>query len=116
MLENGDHLEVSADVDVGKMEFSHHRVSTLALDSFYGLRVKKPYAINLNKVECIVGEWNKDKTEYGLRIFFASGNSVWIGKSASESLLNALEKTVGKDLWRERDLRDTSFYFHMAAK
>lgn len=51
---------------------------------------KKLYAININHIECIVGEWNKDKTEYGARVFYASGNSVWIGNVAAKELLKKL--------------------------
>ena len=94
MLENGDSLDV--DCNIGPMNFNTHGMSTLNLDAFYALdNFQKPYVINLNRVECIVGEWNKDKTEYGLRICFASGNTVWIGKDASGKLFNYF-KQVGK--------------------
>ena len=55
----------------------------------------KLYAINLNHVECIVGEWNKDKTEYGVRVFYASGNSVWIGKRAAKKLIKSMNTYEG---------------------
>ena len=52
--------------------------------------VKKPYLINRNQIECVVGEWDKEMTTYGVRIFFASGNSVWCGGSAGRKLLEEL--------------------------
>ena len=57
---------------------------------FYLLDIKKPYLINASQVECVVGEWDKDKTQYGVRIFFASGNSVWCGGDSARHVLNAL--------------------------
>ena len=83
MLENGDSLDV--DASIGRMEFNLHNVTTQA--NLFALQGPKPYMGNLNQIECIVGEWNKDKTEYGLRIFYASGNSAWIGNDAANNLL-----------------------------
>ena len=88
MLENGDTI----DCDICRMQFHAHKISTLALDSFFGLSTKKPYVINLNKIECIVGEWNKEKTEYGLRVYFESGNSVWLDDKCSNKLIVFLGK------------------------
>ena len=45
---------------------------------FLLLPIDKPYLINVNQIECVVGEWNKDKTKYGVRIFFVSGNNVYL--------------------------------------
>ena len=105
MLENNDSLYVSIDsipdIDIGGVtnwgNFENNHVSALVRDSFHGLWVDKPYIINLNKIESIVGEWNKDKTEYGLHIFFASGNSVWIGKQAAEELLKYFQDSLGSE-------------------
>lgn len=58
--------------------------------SFYLLEVDKPYLINTSQIECVVGEWNKDKTKYGVRVFFASGNSVWCDGDSGKSLLKRL--------------------------
>lgn len=44
---------------------------------FLWLSGKKPYFINIAYIECVVGEWNKDRTQCGVRIFLRSGNSVW---------------------------------------
>lgn len=55
--------------------------------SFYLVDIKKPYLINKNQVECVVGEWDKDKITYGVRIFFASGNSVWCGGNSGRKVL-----------------------------
>lgn len=115
MLESGDTLDV--DASIGRMTFAEHSMSTLALDSFYSLAGKKPYVINLNKVECIVGEWNKDKTEYGLRICFVSGNTVWIGEQASKELFNYFKNKGGNDwLWKESAIRDAKFQFEFKGK
>lgn len=54
---------------------------------FYLVDIKKPYLINENQVECVVGEWDKDKITYGVRIFFASGNSVWCGGNSGRKVL-----------------------------
>lgn len=66
--------------------------------TFHGLKGKKPYLLNLVNSECIVGEWNKDKTEYGLRVFFASGNSTWIGTEASLGLLSSVKGANMEDV------------------
>ena len=52
--------------------------------------INKPYLINKNQIECVVGEWDKDKSRYGVRVFFASGNSVWCEGDAGRSLLKSL--------------------------
>ncbi len=85
MLEDGG--TIFANCDINCMRFDAYKISTLALDSFFGLSTKKPYVINLNKIECIVGEWNKEKTEYGLRVYFESGNSVWLDNKCSDKLI-----------------------------
>ena len=66
--------------------------------SFYLVDIKKPYLINKNQVECVVGEWDKDKTTYGVRIFFASGNSVWCGGDSGRNVLKVMygEKAAEK--------------------
>ena len=89
MLDNGDRIEVSQGVcgswDVDASQSGWWDINTRPL--YVSLPGKKPYLINLSQVECMVGEWNKDKTQYGIRIFYASGNSVWIGEDASKELL-----------------------------
>ncbi len=57
---------------------------------FYLVDIKKPYLINRNQIECVVGEWDKDKATYGVRIFFASGNSVWCGGDSARDILEGL--------------------------
>ena len=49
----------------------------IADKKFLCLPAQKPYLINIDYIECVVGEWNKDRTQYGVRIFLRSGNSVW---------------------------------------
>lgn len=58
--------------------------------SFILVDINKPYLINKNQIECVVGEWDKDKSRYGVRVFFASGNSVWCEGAAGRSLLKSL--------------------------
>ena len=62
---------------------------------FYLVDVNKPYLINPNQIECGVGEWDKDKTRYGVRIFFTSGNSVWCEEAAARDIISEL--LWGKD-------------------
>ena len=45
-------------------------------------------ALLLSHVESIVGEWNKEKTEYGVRVYYASGNNVWFGGEVARDFLN----------------------------
>lgn len=52
------------------------------------LSCKKPYLINLLHVESIVGEWNKEKTEYGVRVYYASGNNFWFGGAVARDFLS----------------------------
>lgn len=59
-------------------------------DYYLLMDLKKPYLINPSNVECVVGEWNKDKTEYGIRIFFVSGNNVWCGGDTARKCLDGL--------------------------
>ena len=96
-MESGDYINIDkvldrVGVDIGQMGFDFHRVATQ--DNLFALSGTKPYIVNLNQIECIVGEWNKEKTEYGLRIFYASGNSAWIGKDPANELLSYFEKHV----------------------
>ena len=58
--------------------------------SFILVDINKPYLINKCQIECVVGEWDKDKSRYGVRVFFASGNSVWCEGAAGRSLLKEL--------------------------
>ena len=72
------------------------RLDTLSSPDFCHVDVKKPYLINPNQIECVVGEWDKDKTTYGIRIFFASGNSVWCGGAPARNLLAQLAISSGQ--------------------
>ena len=51
------------------------------------LKTKRPYVLNREHIECIVGEWNKDKGEYGVRVYFVSGNNHWFGGDVAKGLL-----------------------------
>ena len=72
-----------------RVEWYNGQYLTVA-PSFELVDAKKPYLINASHVECAVGEWNKEKSKYGLRVFFASGNSVWFEGDAGRSLLGYL--------------------------
>ena len=99
MLEAGDCIDVSQrgswdiDVNVNQGGLGAWDVSP----SFASLPGKKPYLINLFQVECVVGEWNKDKTQYGVRIFYTSGNSVWVGEDAAKSLFKKMDNGTHGD-------------------
>ena len=96
MLENGDCIDVSQsgpwDVDVDVSQSGDWEV----MPAYVNLPGNKPYLINLSQVECIVGEWNKDRTQYGARIFYASGNSFWVSEDAAKALYEHMGE-AGKD-------------------
>ncbi len=54
------------------------------------LNTKKPYVLYESNIECVVGEWNKDKGEYGVRVYFVSGNNNWFGGDVARDLLSHL--------------------------
>ncbi len=67
------------------------------------LKTKRPYILNPSNIECVVGEWNKDKGEYGVRVYFVSGNNHWFGGAVARDLLDKLfSKTL--DVFREGDI------------
>ena len=69
------------------VRISEHSSSQRVRPRFYLVDVDKPYLINPTQIECVVGEWDKDKTRYGVRIFFASGNSVWCEEDAARDII-----------------------------
>lgn len=97
MLESGDWIEVSP---VGETWIINQGSGEdwAVRPSFASLSSKRPYLVNLSAIECVVGEWNKDKTQYGVRIFYASGNSVWVDEDAAKALFEKIEiSALGKD-------------------
>lgn len=98
MLENGDCIDVSQsgswDVDANVSQGGYEAWEVRP--AYVSLPGNKPYLINLAQVECVVGEWNKDKTQYGARIFYTSGNSVWIGENAAKALFEHMGE-AGKE-------------------
>ena len=100
MLEDGDYLNVYLPngVDVGYVEIKNYNNDPIAITStddnydFLWLSGKKPYFVNIAYIESVVGEWNKDRTQYGVRIFLRSGNSVWTADGT-----NVLKKLYGED-------------------
>ena len=100
MLESGDYLNVGISFPTGeaalriKCDDDHPLLITSTDDNydFLWLSGKKPYFINIAYIECVVGEWNKDRTQYGVRIFLRSGNSVWTADGA-----DVLETLYGDD-------------------
>lgn len=80
-------LSVNSDTDITGSVDASVDGSLITEPRFYLVDIKKPYLINKNQVECVVGEWDKDKITYGVRIFFASGNSVWCGGNSGRKVL-----------------------------
>ena len=90
MIEDGDTLWIKTsggDLEVGQ----DGRWGVDTRPSYVSLPGKKPYLINMSQIECVVGEWNKDKTQYGVRIFYASGNSVWLGERAAKCMFGFMD-------------------------
>ena len=79
---NGDWIDANVSGNIGV-----DRIEGLGEYAFTMLTCKKPYLINLNNVESIVGEWNKDKTEYGVRVYYVSGNNIWFGGDVARKFL-----------------------------
>ncbi len=78
----------SLKVDGGELTIKPEGGSLTTEPRFFLLPIKKPYLINKNHVECVVGEWNKDKTKCGIRIFLVSGNSVYLEGAPALRVLN----------------------------
>lgn len=99
MLNDGDRLQVAQDESFWEVHVEQSdRCWQIAQAPLYvSLPGKKPYLINLSQVECMVGEWNKDKTQYGIRIFYTSGNSVWVGENAAKEMFDCI-KITGKNV------------------
>ena len=66
------------------------------------LETKKPYIINPAHIECITGEWNKDKGEDGVRVYFASGNNIWFGREVARALVFRIISAEDSSLDLER--------------
>jgi len=61
-------ISVDGEINVGTVNadvYSH----------FAALPIKRPYIINPNHIEYIEGDWNSEKTEYGIRIGYTSGTT-----------------------------------------
>ena len=102
MIEDNDTLWIKS--TSGDLEVECNGSINCGLETFRQLKGKKFYLVNLLHIECIVGEWNKDKTEYGARIFFVSGNSVWCDAQAAGGVFHELggEKADDK-FWTVRE-------------
>ncbi len=90
---NIDRIDPSVTLDVeltGRSSVTVDDGYITTVPRFYLVDIKKPYLINRNQIECVVGEWDKDKATYGVRIFFASGNSVWCGGDSARDILEGL--------------------------
>lgn len=87
------YASIDGNIDVG----INGTVDVTTTSDFLAVDVKKPYLINLNQIECIVGEWDKDKATYGVRVFFASGNSVWCGGDSAREFLNSVSRFDNRD-------------------
>lgn len=90
-VSNGTIFRISGVSDIDRLNGSP-RYPIAITSEFLWLSGKKPYFINISYIECVVGEWNKDRTQYGVRIFLRSGNSVWTADGA-----NVLKKLYDED-------------------
>ena len=82
-------LNNSIDTSVGGYVRVNQR--TIVLDT------KKQYVLVESNIECVIGEWNKDKGEYGVRVYFVSGNNIWLGGAVARSFLDWFaHETVAK--------------------
>ena len=71
------------------------------------LPIKRPYVINESYIEYIEGDWNPEKTQYGIRIGFASGTvrCFW-GETARKVLESLAEYRVdSEELLKKYDER-----------
>lgn len=87
----------SLKVDGGELTIKPEGGSLTTEPRFLLLPIKKPYLINKDHIECVVGELNKDKTKHGVRIFFASGNSVYLEGAPALRVLNDLGGSAAYD-------------------
>ena len=90
-------VDGSLKIDGGTLTVKTEGGSLTTEPCFFLLPIQKPYLINKDHIECIVGEWNKDKTKYGIRIFFVSGNNVYLEGAAGISTLGQLGGKVAFD-------------------
>lgn len=88
MLESGDNLtvDVSSFLDWVKVVIDGGNVNV----DLHELPIKRPYLINRNHIEYVEGTWNDDKSEYGIRIGYASGATRCFWGSTARSVLEAL--------------------------
>lgn len=77
----GDWPTGNLDVDIGRADVGPRQIV---------LKTKKPYIINSFQIECVTGEWNKEKEEYGVRVYFVSGNNLWFGGEVARDILQCL--------------------------
>ena len=80
-VSNGTILRISGVNDIDRLN-GDERYPIAITSEFLWISGKKPYFINTAYIECVVGEWNKDRTQSGVRIFLRSGNSVWTADGA----------------------------------
>lgn len=99
MLNEGDWIKVSIDTleDIGPsvtdapwLKFLLNRVRQELRTDLEELPIKRPYLINMRHVEYVEGTWNDDKSEYGIRIGYASGATRCFWGSTARSVLEAL--------------------------
>lgn len=92
MLEAGDTICVAQDGSWHVEVDPFCKVFNVSTRCFRLLPIKRPCCINIEHVEFIEGDWNQEKTQYGIRIGFVSGavRCFWgnTGRKVLESLLD----------------------------
>jgi len=84
-------IEGQIDVDLGVTSYlnvcQHGDWDVSTTSCGLCLSIKRPYLINPENVEYIEGDWNEDKTEYGIRIGYVSGRSKCFWGSTARKVL-----------------------------
>ena len=86
----------SESLDVRVTDCQHFMVDP---NRWVRLDTKKPYAINMNHIECAIGEYNTERNEYGVRVYFASGKDQWFARAAAKSLIEDCFGEIRFDEW-----------------
>lgn len=66
--------------------------------------IKRPYVINPNHIEYIEGDWNPEKTEYGIRIGYTSGATRCFWGETARKVLGEIVNTIN---WYGQEIQGT---------
>lgn len=69
-------------------------VDTTVYSRFALMPIKRPYVINPNHIEYIEGDWNPEKTEYGIRIGYTSGATRCFWGETARKVLGEIVSTI----------------------